>query len=66
MAAGTMRDHRSGVLITTGHAACGAQSSAPHESRDVLPLFLAGPPLLVRVDHTHADAHEIRHTHAPL
>jgi len=40
--------------------------SAAHESCDVLSLLLAGPPLLVRVDHAHADAHEVCVFDAPL
>ena len=52
--------------IASGHAARGAQSCPAHESRDVLPLLLAGPPLLVRVDHAYADAHQVRHPHAPV
>jgi hypothetical protein len=37
-----------------------------HESCDVLSLLLAGPPLLVRVNHAHADAHEVCFFDAPL
>ena len=36
-----------------------------HESRDVLQVFLAPAAVLVRVDHAHADAHEVRDPDAP-
>ena len=52
--------------FTSGQAARGAQSCPAHESCDVLPLLLASPPLLVRVDHADAHAHEVRDPHAPV
>ena len=41
------------------------QSQTPHESPHMLPLFLAAVSLLVQLDYAHADADEIRLSHAP-
>ena len=37
-----------------------------HESRDVLPVFLAEASVLVQLDHAHADAHEVHIPHASI
>ncbi len=52
--------------LRSGHGPEGRQSSTVHESRNVLPLFLAVAPLLVWLDHPDADTHEVRVSHAPL
>jgi hypothetical protein len=54
--AGSLRS----AAFASGHGPGSGQACAAHESRDVLQVFLAAAALLVRLDHGHADAHEVR------
>jgi hypothetical protein len=52
--------------FVAGHRLRGAQPRADHESRNVLSLLLAAAVVLVRFDHAHAIAHEVRVPDAPV